>query len=594
MPNPVLSLDLRLSYRRSRFLSLRLLYTLWLALLVAVLGCLWCEWPVSLPSGWDRTALVENFLAIFIYQHFLLLIFAVPAFFCGAITEEKEQGTLALLLTTETTPLGIIVGKFVSRLVQVMGLALVGFPLFCLIGSYLNMLSWQTVLAFLGLSLSVSLALGGFSLWQSVRASETRIASIRVYFVLTVGLALSIAYYHLGVPFLILIFWRYPTICHGLVATQKALLVFEPVSMLEPAWSPADLKGMEQRLLLPCAALLGVGLIFLTWSALILRKAALGPMDAPQNRKGSGPRREPVPEDEPICWREQLRRRHWPHWIAAGVLAIAVTEAHHQVLYTENHWLLTPIWAAAGALLSLPVIVRAAGCVTSERSQRTWESVLSTPFEGWQLVIEKRWGVLRRYSPYFVAFVIPALIVPCFLNWRAMIWALAMLVLWSMVVFYMVSTGVWCSAYSRSSWRSVVATMARGYGFFVAVLTIVALVHLALICMFVPIISFLVTWTGSEEWAEDALLMIGVAGCGYLAWRLYQAAETQIWLAQAWIETHERYGRSFTRSLTRALKKAQARHLGQGTDMAPSVPGRREADPVSDHLPISAAHQAAP
>jgi hypothetical protein len=88
--------------------------------------------------------------------------------------------------------------------------------------------------------------------------------------------------------------------------------------------------------------------------------------------------------------------------------------------------------------------------------------------------------------------------------------------------------------------------------------------------------------------------MIGVAACCYLAWRLYQAAETQIWLAQAWIETHERYGRSFTRSLSRALKKVQAQHQGQGSEMASSVPGRREADPASDHLPISAAHQAAP
>ncbi len=593
MHNPVLALDLRLSSRRGRFFSLRLLYTLWLALLVAVLGCLWCEWPIALPSNWTRSALIEAFFQIFIYQHFLLLIFAVPAFFCGAITEEKEQGTLILLMSTETSSWGVIGGKIISRLLQVMTLALVGLPLFCLVGKYFNLLTWQTVLAFVGLSLAVAFGLGGFSLWQSTRAAETRIAAIRVYFSVSVLTALGITWYHLAVPFLICVFWRHPPICQGLAAFQKALLVFDPVSILEPAWNPTDPEGMRQSLLL-CAAFSVTGLVFVIWSALILRRAALETLEAPYPRNALGPRREPVPEDEPICWREHLRRRHWPHWIAAGVLAIAATEAHHQVLHTENHWLLTPIWAAAGALLSLPVIVRAAGCITSERNQRTWESVLSTPFEGWQLVIEKRWGVLRRYSPYFVAFVIPALIVPCFLSWRAMIWALAMLVLWSMVVFYMVSTGVWCSAYSRSSWRSVVATMARGYGFFVAVLTIVALTHLALICMFAPIISFIVTWTGSEEWAEDALLVIGVAGCCYLACRLYQAAETQIWMAQAWIETHERYGRSFTRSLSRALKKVQAQHQGQGTEMAPSVPGHRDADPAPDHLPISPAHQAAP
>ncbi|MCS6977109.1 MAG: ABC transporter permease subunit [Gemmatales bacterium] len=560
MRNPVLALDLRLSGRRGRFLWLRFGYGLWLTILLGVSGSLWLEWPVAPPPGWKAHETACLFMQIFLVQHFLILTVAVPAYFCGAITEEKENGTLVLLMTTETSPWGIVLGKFASRLAQVMGLMIVGLPIFCLVGMYFNLITWVTVLAFIGLSLVIAFGLGGFSLWQSVRAAETRIAAVRIYFVLAVVLVLSLAYYHLGVPFLIQVFWRHPPICHALVASGQALLHFDPVSILEPTWNPPELERMRQTLLVPCASWFAVGLIFSIWSALILRKAALHPLDAQQDRRGQGPKREPVPEDQPICWRETLRRRHWPHWIAAAVLAVAATEAHHQVIYEENLWLLTPIWAVAAALVSLPVILRASGSITGERNRKTWESILATPFEGWQLVVEKRRGALLRYTPYFVAFVIPALIVPSIMGFKAVLWALTMLLLWGMVVFYMASTGVWCSAFSTSSWRSVVATIGRGFGFFLAIATMVGLFYLAVACLFSPIISVIVNFTGSEEFAESSLLVIGIAGSCYLAWRLYKAADECVWLAQTWIETHERYGRSFTRSLSRALKKAQARY----------------------------------
>jgi hypothetical protein len=67
---------------------------------------------------------------------------------------------------------------------------------------------------------------------------------------------------------------------------------------------------------------------------------------------------------------------------------------------------------------------------------------------------------------------------------------------------------------------------------------------------------------------ENFILGVVVLSALYLAWRLHKSADHRLWLAQTWIETRERYGRTFTRSLTRALRNAQERRERKAKEAA--------------------------
>ncbi len=52
-----------------------------------------------------------------IYTNAVLATIAVPLLFGSAITEEKEERTLAMLRIADVSPLAILMGKFLPRLV---------------------------------------------------------------------------------------------------------------------------------------------------------------------------------------------------------------------------------------------------------------------------------------------------------------------------------------------------------------------------------------------------------------------------------------------------------------------------------------------
>lgn len=555
MTNPVLAVDLLLASRRSRPLTARCFYALWLLLQFACLGCIWIEWPVTPPASWDMTEVVELFLEAFIVQHFLLLLVAVPAYLAGAITDEKAKGTLLLLLTADVSPWQIVVGKLFARLLQVLTLVSVGLPLFCLVGAYFGVLTSDTILGLVLLTLAVLFALGGLSVWVSVRSTQARDAALRLYVLLGLVVVGAWALVGYAMPRLTRQFRGNAEVIEVLGRIKQVILGFEPLHILGPSTHGDDLWS---RLFLACSVYFGIGLVFLILAAWQLRSQAIRYLEQGRSERRKCARRHPV-VDDPVSWRERLAGRKLIHWVGAFLLMIATTEACRWILPKGIIWYLAGLWSAAGVVLSLPLSIRASGAITGERDRQTWDTLLMTPLETWEIVVAKRWGVLQAFGLYFLAFLVPVLILSCVLGFRAVLLSLAMLLIWGMALFLFTSTGIWCSAFARSSWRSLVATVARGYGFFLGILTIIGLVYLAAACVLSPVMGILSNFMGVTSVPEDALLGVIMVTSLYLAWRLHKAANTRLWLAQTWIDTRERYGRTFTRSLTRALKNARER-----------------------------------
>jgi hypothetical protein len=149
----------------------------------------------------------------------------------------------------------------------------------------------------------------------------------------------------------------------------------------------------------------------------------------------------------------------------------------------------------------------------------------------------------------------------------AAIWFVAfMLFLTWVAMCYMAATGVWCSVSSRSSWRSLVSTLATGYGHLLAILTLVAMASIASSCISLALawaIAFYLPIGSSRDALALAFCSIGVL---FMAWRLYRASQIKLSSARSCVDSEEREGKTFSRVLTRALRKHyQRRERTPGT-----------------------------
>src|SRR5262249_40664336 len=116
-------------------------------------------------------------------------------------------------------------------------------------------------------------------------------------------------------------------------------------------------------------------------------------------------------------------------------------------------------------LASLIVGIRASGTVSGERERQTWEVLMLTPLETWEIVGDKLLGIREAMHFYLLAYAVPATVVAGQAGWRSVLVTVLMLpVTWGWVSF-MGATGLWCSARSPTSWRSLLATLGSGYGF---------------------------------------------------------------------------------------------------------------------------------
>jgi hypothetical protein len=116
--------------------------------------------------------------------------------------------------------------------------------------------------------------------------------------------------------------------------------------------------------------------------------------------------------------------------------------------------------AIVGAIVALAasfmVGIRCSGAITGERERNTWEALLMTPMETPQMVRAKLWGVVGATYPYLIAYAIPLAIVSLIAApFATLVFVIGLAGTW-MTMFYVGATGLWCSARSETSWRSLI------------------------------------------------------------------------------------------------------------------------------------------
>ncbi len=107
--NPVLTKELRLRFRSYKGPLILFLY---LAVIGGfILGFIYLNWRYSVGFN---PAHSRDIFAVLSMAQLILLGFVTPGLTAGAISGERERQTLNVLLTTELTPLGIVVSKMIS------------------------------------------------------------------------------------------------------------------------------------------------------------------------------------------------------------------------------------------------------------------------------------------------------------------------------------------------------------------------------------------------------------------------------------------------------------------------------------------------
>jgi ABC-type Na+ efflux pump permease subunit len=121
----------------------------------------------------------------------------------------------------------------------------------------------------------------------------------------------------------------------------------------------------------------------------------------------------------------------------------------------------------AFVVLTIAVGVRASGTITGERERQTWEGLLTTPLSEQEIVRGKLRGILRSAWWYLITFGLAAILTAMFLAPVAALGVVlvigpAMVVI-AAAMYFVGAAGLYCSARSQSSWRSLLATLAMGY-----------------------------------------------------------------------------------------------------------------------------------
>lgn len=425
--------------RRGKHHRWRAAYQLLLLVEVFFLVVAWAD-QLFLPTGNDPVyrAVAQaswRYFQLVTWQHFAVILLLTPGLMAGTVCDEKANGTLPLLLTTQLSSWDIVIGKWLGQLSQVLVVAMSAMPLIVLLGVHsgvapanLALLLVETVL------LATALAAGTLltSVWSR---KSTR--------------AVLFLYGFLGLTWLVL----------DLADLHHELLE----CLLQPVL-PSEFRGSSRGWLIlssASSAFTAVCLLAATWW---LRPAVAADLAGASPGKGRRLFARPEPNDKPLRWKERYVGElgflrffaRVPLWIRLGMVAVLGlwqeidSDPANPVL--QGMVLLFVVSGLVG--------IRCSGAVTGEREKETWTSLLLTPLGPRELLRGKLWGIIDSIRPYMLAYLVPVLLV----SLRHGELGRPFLTLWFWLctwgaVYFMAANGIHCSVRSVSSWSSLIATI---------------------------------------------------------------------------------------------------------------------------------------
>lgn len=508
---PLFAFDLARVAGRGRTTMLRCLYGLlllgWLAFLfteqypnLARHAQAFEQGPALSVSDWARLA--QRFVyAVFSLQGFAVLLLT-PAYLAGAIAEEKEQKTIALLFTTGLRDREIVLGKLFSRLAHLSFVLLTGLPILCLTRFWGGIDGVALLGGFVVMGLSM-LSIGSLSLLCSIVCRSVLAAVLCSYAAVLLFSLSCMAIPGASPPiFLPELDKRIEEAWKEWELERQATI---PVSgpLLPPVKPPVLLPPDPLRILLRMVALCAIPhlVIFFVCTGLAIsqvREFCLSPGPPEQQARPlayvtsqwgpegteAGPRWQPayvlrrayVIRDPPLLWKEVHHGGsfgpdsdpfewiwHYPWRALVLFLGLACLCLPMQVSPDVSS---SPVMSALNMAVRIATVAlascwclvvgfRAAGSISRERDQDTLQTLLILPVARREILWAKWSGSILRYR-YF-GYILAGIWTVALATGLLHPWAFLLLVAGcATILAFLASIGVWLSLASRNTlWANV-------------------------------------------------------------------------------------------------------------------------------------------
>ncbi len=430
LTGPIFEKELRVSSRRRRNYVLRFFYILLLTIFVAMVWLSVAQYQGNVTYQRSRMASVgkEIVITIVFFQFIATQILAI-VMLSTAISDEIYHRTLGLLMTTPITSLQVVMGKVLSKLLQLGLLLAITLPMLAIIRVF-GGVPWSYLLSSCCITLTAVLFAGSVSLLLSINSRRAYAVIIRSGFVL--------ACFYLFIPLILVAMAGFFLPLSGSLPIgargSSAQWGWTVLSHLNPFYS---MWVTTEQMMSPhgkaqffwpihCAIMLGLSALILTWSAKIVRKVALRQITGQLNpgqrngraqspsRNGSAATPNPVSQDRikrvvgpAVVWKE-LRA---PFIQGVGhrnsYIGLGATLAVLALTYLSGLWdgsLDQNFWHASYGLLFIFIgiivtTVFSATRITTEKESQTWSLLLATPLDDRDILLGKAVSAFRRCLP---------------------------------------------------------------------------------------------------------------------------------------------------------------------------------------------------
>ncbi len=431
LTGPIFEKELRVSSRRKRNYFLRFAYLALLTVFIAY------AWSMAMRGGRSGSAVFQlsrmpevgkQIVTTIVWFQFLAIQFVAVTMLSSAISEEVQRRTLGVLMTTPIGSLQIVLGKLLSKLLQLVLLLAASMPLLAIVRVF-GGVPWDYVLSSLCVTLTAAIFAGSVSLAFSTYTRQAhqvvartalicfllyagplivvQLLQLRYQVRIVPGVALSYAN-----PFIVMTY-----------ATRNML--FASPAALTVAWLPH------------CAIMAGLSALMLAFSMISVRRVGLrqatgqpGIFASRKERRAAKAKRRTghgsaatsgriiFVKGPPIVWKEMRTMsvrvsRFMP--VLSAVLAVLVLAATYGYCAYKGYLAIEGVHAAFVLTYFLLGLLRtatsAATSITSEKEARTWPVLLTTVLTDRQIVLGKiigsclqSWAFWLLLAAHMVAF----------------------------------------------------------------------------------------------------------------------------------------------------------------------------------------------
>lgn len=490
LTGPIFSKELRVSSRRRRNYVLRFVYILFLTIFVATVWLSVVKFQGSAAYQKSRMALAgKTIITTLVTFQFIATQLIAIVMLSTSISDEIYHRTLGVLMTTPISSVQIVIGKLLSKLLQLILLLAISLPLLAIVRVF-GGVPWDYVLSSLCITLTAVIFAGSLSLFFSI--NNRRAYAVIIKTVVTLGI----------------LFIFIPTIVTAMVSglwlrIAASMSPITTVPILASAFlhlNPLGAMSVNTTMMMSprasaaitffywpvhCALMLGVSAFLIAISVRIVRKVALrqatGQFNLFQKPKRRKPKKSSVQANEPqelpgiirpikgspVLWKELrapliqgVDRKNSIIGLVVTIAALFITYA----VAARGKYLNEDFIHASYILMFVTIgsifnMVFSATCITSEKESRAWPILLATSMDDWQILLGKAIGVFRRCLPIWLL-VAGHVLLFVFVRYIHPIAIVHLSLFITGLVVFLTGVGLYFSALLRRTTSAVVANFA--------------------------------------------------------------------------------------------------------------------------------------